>query len=196
MSDPAPLVVTLALDADTQAWLDALRRAHFPPERLVVGAHVTLFHALPGARIDAVSEAIAEAAAGIPCFEVAGAAWRSLGRGVALSIDSPPLVALRARLARTFGGLLTGQDAQGYRPHATVQNKVTPDVARATLAHLTAFEPLPRYGHAEGLDLWRYRGGPWEAVARYGFGAVPGDAPGETSGAAPPAPSPPRPAAA
>ena len=45
--DTDPLVLTLLLDADTQAWLDSLRRAHFPPERNLVPAHVTLFHACP-----------------------------------------------------------------------------------------------------------------------------------------------------
>jgi len=29
------------------AWLDRLRRAHFPPERNLLPAHLTLFHALP-----------------------------------------------------------------------------------------------------------------------------------------------------
>ena len=43
-----PLVVTLALDDDAQARLDALRRTHFPSDRNVVPAHVSLFHALPG----------------------------------------------------------------------------------------------------------------------------------------------------
>ena len=185
--DDAPLVVTLALDAGTQAWLDALRRTHFPPERLVVGAHVTLFHALPGARRPEVQAVLADVAAAMPPFEVMFAAWRSLGRGVAADVESAALVALRGGIARAFAGALTRQDAQGYRPHATVQNKVEPDVARATLAHLVATETLPRTGHAEGLDLWRYRGGPWEAVAHYGFGGA---------GGRPSAPSPPRPDAA
>jgi len=46
-----PLVLTLALDAASEAWLQALRDAHFPPARNVVPAYVTLFHALPGAQL-------------------------------------------------------------------------------------------------------------------------------------------------
>ena len=48
-TDPlyAPLIVTAELPADVMAWADGLRRAHFPPERNQVRAHVTLFHALP-----------------------------------------------------------------------------------------------------------------------------------------------------
>src|SRR5215217_6904909 len=61
-----PLVLTLALDAATAAWLEALRRAHFPPERNLVPAHVTLFHALPGEAIAAVRAALAEECAALP----------------------------------------------------------------------------------------------------------------------------------
>ena len=41
----APFIVTAELPADLLAWSDALRRAHFPPERNWLKAHVTLFHA-------------------------------------------------------------------------------------------------------------------------------------------------------
>ena len=43
-----PLVLTLVLDAQSFAFFDGLRRRHFPPERNVIAAHLTLFHALPG----------------------------------------------------------------------------------------------------------------------------------------------------
>ena len=42
-----PLLITAELPRDVFAWVDALRRAHYPPERNRLGAHVTLFHALP-----------------------------------------------------------------------------------------------------------------------------------------------------
>ena len=42
-----PLIVTAELPDDVLAWADGLRRAHFPPERNWLVAHVTLFHALP-----------------------------------------------------------------------------------------------------------------------------------------------------
>lgn len=42
-----PLILTLVLDAQLFKALNALRVRHFPPERNVVPAHVTLFHALP-----------------------------------------------------------------------------------------------------------------------------------------------------
>ena len=47
MTAPAPLIVSALLDPDSFAWLDGLRRAHFPAERNLLDAHLTLFHALP-----------------------------------------------------------------------------------------------------------------------------------------------------
>ena len=63
-----PLILTLALDGATFAPLDALRRPHFPPERNLVPAHLTLFHALPGAersRSGASSRELCRAAAAV-----------------------------------------------------------------------------------------------------------------------------------
>ena len=42
-----PLIVTAELGPADFAWLDAQRRAHFPPERNQLAAHLTMFHALP-----------------------------------------------------------------------------------------------------------------------------------------------------
>ena len=43
----APLILTAELPPDLHRWATELRRAHFPPERNLLEAHVTLFHALP-----------------------------------------------------------------------------------------------------------------------------------------------------
>jgi hypothetical protein len=92
----------------------------------------------------------------------------NLGRGVAIRIVSPELETIRAELADAFAPLLTPQDRAGWRPHVTVQNKVTPAEARATLGMLEGtFRP-----HAvriAGLAAWYYRGGPWEAISRHMF---------------------------
>jgi 2'-5' RNA ligase superfamily protein len=166
--DTDPLVLTLLLDEATQAWLDALRRAHFPPERNLVPAHVTLFHALPGAELDSVLAALAVECGGVAPAGVRIGPPRFLGRGVALSVAAPAVEALRARLAARWRAWLSPQDRQGWRPHATVQNKVAAERARALHAELAASLP-PREGRAEGLLLWRYRGGPWEPAGRCGF---------------------------
>ncbi|RFU23000.1 2'-5' RNA ligase family protein [Geodermatophilus marinus] len=162
-----PLIVTLLLGGQAQARFDRLRAAHFPPERNHLAAHVTLFHALPGEDAEAVTADLA-AAAHRPAFEVAVTGLRSLGRGVAYTLESAELAALRAGLAARWADRLTPQDRQPHRPHVTVQNKVDPAAARALLADLSAAF-VPERVPARGLGLWRYAGGPWEPVAEFPF---------------------------
>nr|WP_208382922.1 2'-5' RNA ligase family protein [Modestobacter marinus] len=161
------MIVTLLLDDAAQQRFDRLRAAHFPAERNHLQAHVTLFHALPGEHRAAVGRELAAVAAR-PAFEVAVSGVRFLGRGVALDLTSPQLLALRAGLADAFDPWLTRQDRQWSRPHVTVQNKVAPDVARALHAELTA-SFRPETVTARGLGLWRYLGGPWAAEAEHPF---------------------------
>ncbi|WP_245214515.1 2'-5' RNA ligase family protein [Roseomonas indoligenes] len=166
--DAAPLILTLRFDDLSFARLDRLRRAHFPPERNHIPAHLTLFHALPGAGRAEIEENLRVACAGTPPIPLRITGTRSLGRGVALEVEGPALVALRRFLASHWREWLTPQDAGGFRPHVTVQNKVAPEAARALQAQMAAgFEPWEARG--EGLLLWHYRGGPWEATAEFPF---------------------------
>jgi 2'-5' RNA ligase len=170
MDEPQPLILTLQLDPASFATLDALRRAHFPRSRNLVPAHVTLFHALPGAEEAPIAAALAGLAEATAPLDLVVARPRFLGRGVAFDVESPALLALRGELARGWAGWLSNQDRQRYKPHVTIQNKVAPEAARALFAELEAsWRPLA--GRGAGLLLWRYRGGPWEAAGRFPFGA-------------------------
>ncbi len=91
-----------------------------------------------------------------------------LGRGAAYRLESAELAAVHAALRARFAAELTPQDRQPYRPHVTVQNKVDPAVARETVAALRAAF-VPAEVRATGLALWRYAGGPWEAVSEHPF---------------------------
>ena len=165
--DTAPLILTLLLDAASQRHFDELRQAHFPPARNHLAAHVTLFHALPGATVDEVVADV-RVAARRPPFEVMVTGLRPLGGGVAFTLASPALEALRAGLAERWRHGLSRQDRSGFRPHVTVQNKVAADAAAALLASLRdGFSPWA--ARADGLALWRYRGGPWDHVSTVPF---------------------------
>ncbi|WP_246064011.1 2'-5' RNA ligase family protein [Blastococcus colisei] len=159
--------MTLLLDDGAQQFFDWLRTEHFPPERNHLAAHVTLFHALPGERLEEVSADIGAAAERSP-FDVRVTGVRFLGRGVAYALDAPELTVLRDRLAATWGPWLTRQDQQRHSPHVTVQNKVDPAVARALYDRLSA-DFVPYAVRARGLGLWRYLGGPWALVAESPF---------------------------
>ena len=167
-----PLILTLALHPDDQARFDRLRTLHFPVERNMIPAHVTLFHHLPGADIDAIQDTLARECTALPAFTVEAAGLRFLGRGVAYELQAAELLALRGRLARAWQDWLTPQDAQGYRPHVTVQNKARPEDARALRDAMQAgFAPFSV--RAEGVLLWHYLGGPWKLAGEHRFSPSP-----------------------
>lgn len=56
-----PLILSLALEEESFARLDALRRAHFPAHLNRIPAHATPFHHLPGAEEETVAAARAPA---------------------------------------------------------------------------------------------------------------------------------------
>ena len=162
------LIVTAELAAPDLAWLDGLRRRHYPPERNRLAAHLTMFHALPPSGQSDARARLADAARDRPPPRATVAGLMDLGGGVALRVVSDELDALRDELADHFHGLLSAQDSGGWRPHVTIQNKVAPKVSRALIAEL-AVDFTPRPLAIAGLGLHRYLGGPWERLARYPF---------------------------
>lgn len=92
----------------------------------------------------------------------------NLGRGTALRIESPAMLALWERLADRFHGLLTPQDEHRPRLHVTIQNKVAPSAAKALQRQLADSIEARDFVFA-GLALHRYRGGPWEFVRAWPF---------------------------
>ena len=164
---PAPIIVTALMGAADFAWADGLRRAHFPPERNWLGAHITLFHHLPPSALGEVAGRLKRLGAG-PRPTARLTDVMLLGRGVAYHVESPELLAMRAELADAFAGMLTPQDQAKPRLHITIQNKVTPDAAKALADKLRAdFRPRPLA--IAGLAAWHYRGGPWELAMKAMF---------------------------
>jgi hypothetical protein len=161
------LIVTAEFAARDLAWLDQLRRAHYPAERNYVPAHLTIFHALPPSAEGEVRSSLASLSSEPPpSASIEG--LMDLGGGVAFRVVSPDLDRIRAHLADAFHGLLGAQDEGGWRPHVTIQNKVPSKIARALISALESdFRPRPL--GVRGIGLQRYRDGPWEPIANYNF---------------------------
>jgi 2'-5' RNA ligase len=171
MDQTAPLILTLTFDERSFAFFEAERRRSFPPERNLIPAHLTLFHKLPGEHLDAIKRDIDTLTSAQPPISLEVTGLRSLGRGVAYTLLSPELASLRQGLAQGWEAWLGPQDRQKHQPHVTVQNKAEPQEARALLSELTdAFQPFTATG--VGLDLWWYRGGPWEKARGFPFAAT------------------------
>jgi 2'-5' RNA ligase superfamily protein len=164
------LIVTAELAPRDLAWLDQLRRAHYPVDRNQLRAHLTMFHALPpSAELEVRGTLSRLVSRAQPRASVEG--LMSLGNGTAFRIVSADLDDIRRELAEVFHGLLTAQDSGGWRPHVTIQNKVRPKTARELLDRLqSGFSP--RALGIGGLGLHRYLDGPWETIATYPFRGV------------------------
>ena len=152
MAQTAPLILTLQLDGASAQYFNGLRQQYFPPALNLLPAHITLFHHLPGEEFPSITAALEQITSGHGSMDLRVSRLRSLGRGVAYSLQSEQLSSLRSRLAQQWSCWLTPQDRQPFKPHITIQNKVPPEEARKTLALLTAAF-TPRLISGVGLDL-------------------------------------------
>jgi hypothetical protein len=163
------LIITADIDPRDLGWLDELRRAHYPPNRNRLAAHLTIFHALPPSAEAEARRALARLASEPrPRASIEG--LLDFGSGVAFRVVSSGLDRIRLELAENFHGLLNAQDLGGWRPHVTIQNKVPPKDARRLIAQLRRdFSPRPLA--IVGLGLHRYHG-EQRRIASYVFRGV------------------------
>ena len=161
------LILTAKLDERSQRFFEELRQRHYPAELNRIGAHLTMFHTLPDGE---ETRAAVRAAAARVGFGMRVTGLRSLGRGVAYSLESAELMGVQRGLAGQFAEVLSAQDKQKFVPHVVVQNKADSAKAKELKALLgagfRAFEV-----RAEGLELWYYLGGPWKLAETFLFEA-------------------------
>ena len=161
-----PLVATLAITPSAQLYFNKLRQQHFPPERNYLDAHLTLFHALPDEPW--IIEDLKELVKDYKPFEATAQSITSLGNGTAVKIKSVELPVLHLRLQQKWFNFLTSQDRQKRSFHITIQNKVEPQEAKKLKLDMEKnFNPFDFT--IQGIQLWRYLGGPWEFKSRFDF---------------------------
>lgn len=163
-----PFIVTAALPHEIQSWAEGLRRAHYPPERNHLHAHVTMFHSFAPSLFEELRDFLPQITREFAPPQGWVTGLMDLGTGTAIALESEPLLALRALIAEHFHGSLTAQDLHEPRPHITIQNKVTKREARALQAEL-APTVEPRAFAFPALELHLYKDGPWEEIKRSAF---------------------------
>ena len=162
----APLILTVSINQDASDYFNLLRQKHFPPSRNYIGAHLTMFHALPNE--DNVVNLMETISAKQKTFPLVITDIVSIGKGVAYKIESPELMQLHKFLQNKWKPFLPPQDQQKLWPHITVQNKVLPQQAKELLLELKeSFTPFEVT--AKGLQLWEYLNGPWKLMKEYKF---------------------------
>ncbi len=130
-----PLVVTLTLDQKTQSFLTSLRTKYFPSERNHLGAHITLFHAIPPHRFETLDDELNQIASSSNPFDVFFVSPSKMGSsGVMIPMRQRPSGTVerihRFILDRLMSGAkgdqdrLTDQDTRDLgKVHVTVLNK-------------------------------------------------------------------------
>ena len=164
----APFIVTAELPGDILAWADALRRAHYPPERNKLAAHVTLFHSFAPSLREELHRTLGQLAGEYARPEASIDGLMPLGTGTALAIRSPAMLAIREHIAEHFHGALTAQDSHAPRLHITIQNKVTSAVATALQRELSATLKQRDFAFT-GLGLHIYRETHWDSIGTWPF---------------------------
>jgi hypothetical protein len=157
-------ILTAEMDDASFAWLDALRQKHFPPERNFLSAHISMFHRLSQMQAARLRDLTLPPSPLPIRFD----APLPLGFGVAIRVRSEKLERLRDDIRAAIGGEFSSQDRQPWRPHVTIQNKVTAEAARLLQQQLDQ-SFAAREGTVTGLLLWEYLGGPWKFVERLAF---------------------------
>jgi 2'-5' RNA ligase len=164
-----PLILTARVAEKDIEPFDRLRQAHFPPDRNVLHAHLTMFHRLPVEHSGKIVEQLERVADGYNLVSAEVSGLRHLGAGVAYAVTSPPLQEIHAKLRTECLAWLGPQDRQRWHPHITIQNKVSKPKADALYDDLSqGFQPHPI--EILGLDLWVYLGGPWRHSKFVPFG--------------------------
>lgn len=165
-----PLILTFKLDAVSQGRLDAWREIHFPKERNFLKAHLTVYHQLPGQSINLIKTQLDEIAGSQEKIGIAFDQLMTKQGFVGIRVVSDAMQRCRSQLDLQFQSLLRAQDKQAYRPHVTLTNLGSPkDAAQTMMAMEKVF--VPWSGEIVGLELFHYRGGPWELAGTFPFGA-------------------------
>ncbi|MFY0255982.1 2'-5' RNA ligase family protein [Chitinophaga sp. 30R24] len=162
------LIVTLQLDTETTAFLNRQRKKYYPAHANRVAAHLTLFYCLPVAAEQLITHTLLETVAAQPVFPVAISEVQLYGNWVAYTLQSDKVKTLHATLQLQWESWLSKRDQRPFYPHITVMNGSTAFKAQQTYQELErSFYHIA--ATVTGIQLWRYRKGPWEPVATYSF---------------------------
>lgn len=162
-----PMIVTLELDEEHQAFFNEQRKAYFPAHRNYLDAHLTLFYHLPVTEEAAITPVL-QAAARRPPMTLQVDAPYNMGIGVAYGVMSEALQQLHTGMQLQLEPWLGRQDRKVLWPHITIQNRVTAFKAQLLYDKLRAgFEPFDIT--AKGFRTWLYFYGPWKPLAYYPF---------------------------
>jgi hypothetical protein len=169
-------VLTLLTDHDHHDRMTTLRIKYFPKHLNKLDAHLTLFHALPGSKLESsILPLLEDVATRTSPFRVRADVPFRLKKGFAVGIADGEGGVQGRRLRGVIQGAwkkegwLSTQDTGGCRLHYTLMNKVD-DSGVVEAAYGELLEHFKGdAGMVEGLTLWRYDRGFWKWDRKFAF---------------------------
>ena len=154
-----------------------LRKKYFPKRINKLAAHLTLFHALPGSKLDSdIIPAVQSVAGSTEPFSItASEPFRLNKHGIAISVlpqDRPKQIREELQTPWKDSGFLSQQDAgRSSRsfPHYTVMNKVDDEAEVQNALDELRRDFKPDRDAVVGLALYRYDKGYWKWFRNFDF---------------------------
>lgn len=172
-SSPAGEAYILSLKTDKahHAALTALRDRYFPRHLNKLSAHIALFRALPGSKLEEISRDIASLSQEQHTFPIKTSSPFRLKHGVGIGVSSGAVESkiIFENLRSRWEAFLSKQDNGGFRAHYTIMNKVEEEeeIGKCLEEIKRSFEASD--GLVEGLILWRYEKGYWRFTRAWDF---------------------------
>ncbi|KAF7512821.1 hypothetical protein GJ744_011924 [Endocarpon pusillum] len=164
-------ILSLKTDKAHHAALTALRDRYFPRHLNKLSAHIALFRALPGSKLEEISHDIASLSQEQHAFPIKTSSPYRLKHGVGIGVSSGAMESkvVFEDLRSKWEAFLSKQDNAGFRAHYTIMNKMEDEqeVGRCLEEVKRSFEASD--GIVDGLILWRYEKGYWRFLRAWEF---------------------------
>ncbi|KAJ9666634.1 hypothetical protein H2201_003293 [Coniosporium apollinis] len=174
--EQAVYVLTLTTTPSIHGPINTLRKRYFPQHLNRTPAHLTLFHALPHSRLETLTSTLETLCTSTAPFAITTGAPFRMRRGVGVNVGRGAEQAKRVHreLREAWMEFLSEQDAGGWKPHWTVQNKVDSEEEAAGAYEEVRGGFKGAEGMATGVGLWKYVKGRWVFEREFGFGGEEG----------------------
>jgi mannose-1-phosphate guanylyltransferase len=176
MEEPV-YVLTLSTSPELHDAMDRLRNKYYPAELNKVGAHLTLFHALPESKMDDIISGIRSVTQATSAYEVEASHVWSTNSIVAIKVHHHTATndteRIHATLRSRWANFLSKQDSGKVKLHYTLMGKVRDkemiEAAFKEIRDQVEGREIETRGMATGLTLWKYRRGYWESPNVFPF---------------------------
>lgn len=165
-AEDAVYVLTLLTDTKHHRTLTETRKKYFPPRLNKLEAHITLFHALPGSKLEeSIKPTLREVSNKTTQFHILAATPFRLNKGIAIGMPKSQggddARQVHGQLKGAWREFLSSQDAGGFAAHYTIMNKVDDEKEVQKAFEQVQDEWRGCHGTVLGLSLFKYDRGHW-----------------------------------